>query len=151
MPVVISMLRGVNVGGHNLIKMDALRSCCESLGFSNVQTYVQSGNIVFRAKEKSLKKLVVLVETAIEKKFGFRPRAILRTSSEMKSVIARNPFAKRSGIHSSKLLITFFAEEPNSETKKKLSEIKADPEEMYLDGRELYVYFPNGMGRPKLN
>ena len=95
MTVVISMLRGVNVGGHNKIKMDALRDLYESLGLRDAQTYVQSGNVVFRTDAKDLAALAKRIEDAIERKFGFRPGVILRTTSDLRDVIARNPFAKR--------------------------------------------------------
>jgi uncharacterized protein (DUF1697 family) len=151
MPVIVSLLRGVNVGPHNRIKMDALRNLYESLGMQDAQTYVQSGNVVFRSKEKDLAKLRSRIEAGIEKMFGFRPDVILRTTAEMREAIQKNPFAKRRGIEPSKLLVTFLAEEPGVEARKKISEIQADPEELYLAGRELYVYFPNGMARPKVN
>jgi uncharacterized protein (DUF1697 family) len=144
------MLRGVNVGAHNRIKMETLRAVYESLGFDDVQTYVQSGNVVFRAKQKDLAKLRNHLEAAIEKKFGFRPDVIVRTTTEMREAIANSPFSKRSGIDPSKLLLTFLADEPTAEAKQKLLQIKAAPEELHLIGRELYIYFPNGMARPKI-
>jgi uncharacterized protein (DUF1697 family) len=151
MAVIISMLRGVNVGGHNKIKMDVLRGLYESLGLRDVQTYVQSGNVVFRAKERNLATLGNKIENAIERSFGFRPVVVLRTPAELRDVIARNPFAKRSGIEPGKLLVTFLASHPAAETLEQVLKIKADPEEIHVDGREVYIYFPNGMGRPKLS
>jgi uncharacterized protein (DUF1697 family) len=151
MPVIISMLRGVNVGGHNKIKMDALRELCASLKLRDPQTYVQSGNVVFRSDDRDLVSLARCIEQAIERKFGFRPAVILRTAAELRDVIARNPFASRLGIEPGKLLVTFLASEPGAEARTKLLAIKADPEELHIDGRELYTYFPNGMGRPKLS
>lgn len=91
------------------------------------------------------------IEQAIERKCGFRPDAILRTAAELKDVIARNPFASRSGIEPSKLLVTFLAGHPSAEARSRLLAIKTDPEELHIDGCELYTYFPNGMGRPKLS
>ena len=150
MPVFVSLLRGVNLGAHNRIKMDALRDLYESLGLTDVKTYVQSGNVVFRAKEKDEAKLRSRIEIAIEKKFGFRPDVVLRTTAEMREAVAKNPFAERRGIEPDKLLVTFLAEEPSAEAKKKLAGIKADPELLYLLGRELYIYFQEGLARPKL-
>jgi len=69
----------------------------------------------------------------------------------MRDVIARNPFAKRRGIDPSKLLVTFLASHPSPEARDKVLEIKTDPEELKIDGHELYIYFPNGMARPKLS
>ena len=151
MAVFISMLRGVNVGGHNRIKMDELRALYESLGLRDVQTYIQSGNVVFRTEQRELTRLANRVENGIERSFGFRPYVIVRTISELRDVIARNPFAARDGIDPSKLLVTFLASDPGLEARDNILRIKADPEELRLDGRELYIYYPNGMARPKLS
>ncbi len=147
---MICLLRGVNVGGHNMIKMDALRALCESLGHCDVQTYVQSGNVVFQTKERdAVKGRRRKSKTAIEKKHGFRPDVILRTAAEMREVIARNPFAKRKGIEPAKLIVTFLASELTAESQAALLGLKPKPEELRLNGREVYVYFPDGMGSSK--
>ncbi len=151
MPVIISMLRGVNVGGHNKIKMEALRALYESLGLRDPQTYVQSGNVVFRTDKRDLAKLAKRIENAIERGFGFRPSVILRTSAELRDAIARNPFATRSGIEPSKLLVNFLVSDPGAKTRDKVLSLKTDPEELRMEGRELYIYFPNGMARPKMS
>ncbi|HUC52495.1 MAG TPA: DUF1697 domain-containing protein [Candidatus Cybelea sp.] len=150
MTVVISMLRGVNVGGHNKIKMQALRALYESLKLREAQTYVQSGNVIFRTDERDMAGLGKRIEDGIEKKFGFRPDVILRTAAEMREVVARNPFAKRRGIEPGKLLVSFLGSKPREEGREKVQQMKCDPEELRMEGRELYIYFPNGMGRSKL-
>lgn len=151
MPVIISMLRGVNVGGHNMIKMDALRALYESLGLRDAQTYVQSGNVVFRTQAKDPASLPKKIEDGIERGFGFRPSVIVRTASEMRDVIAGNPFAKRDGIEPGKLVVTFLAGDPGPEARAKALGIKVGPEELRIGGRELYIYYPDGMGRSKLS
>jgi uncharacterized protein (DUF1697 family) len=151
MPVLISMLRGVNVGGHNKIKMEDLRALCESLGLLDVQTYVQSGNLVFRTKERSLAPIAKRIEDGIEHKFGFRPGVLLRTTAEMRATIAKNPFADRQGIDPSKLLVTFLHVEPDAGSRGNALAIKTFPEELRIDGSEVYIYFPNGMARPKMS
>lgn len=150
MTVVISMLRGINVGGHKMIKMEALRGLYQSLELEDPRTYIQSGNVVFRTGEKDLVRLRSRIEDAVERSFGFRPDVLLRTSVEMRNVIAGNPFAKRRDIDPSKLLVMFLASEPSREAREKVLSIRADPEELQILGREAYVYFPNGMARPKL-
>jgi uncharacterized protein (DUF1697 family) len=151
MTVIISMLRGVNVGGHNKIKMEALRALYESMRLRDAQTYVQSGNVIFRTDERDLARLARRIEDGIERKFGFRSDVILRTAAEMKEVIAKNPFAKRRGIEPGKLLVSFLASDPGEEGREKIRQMKCDPEEMRVEGREIYIYFPNGAGRSKLN
>jgi uncharacterized protein (DUF1697 family) len=150
MTVVVALLRGVNVGGHNKISMETLREICLSLKLRNPQTFIQSGNVVFGTTERDLVRLARRIEDGIEKRFGFRPHVILRTSSEMREVIARNPFAKRPGLNPAKLVVSFLAETPSAEIGGKLLAIKVGPEELRIAGRELYIYFPDGMGRSKL-
>jgi uncharacterized protein (DUF1697 family) len=144
------MLRGVNVGGHNKIKMEALRALYESLGLLDAQTYIQSGNVVFRTKERDFALLAKRIGNGIERSFGFRPDVIVRTSAELRDVIARNPFATRPGIDPGKLLVTFLSGDPDADARDKVLKIKVDPEELRLMGRELYIHYPNGMGRTKL-
>jgi uncharacterized protein (DUF1697 family) len=150
MAVIISMLRAVNLGRHNRVKMDALRAIYESLKLEDPETYVQSGNVVFKTKERDLGLLSKKIETAIARKLSCRTSVILRTAAELRTVIANNPFAKRRGVESSKLLVTFLASDPGQEARDKVLKIKTDPEELWIDGREVYVYYPSGMARPKI-
>jgi uncharacterized protein (DUF1697 family) len=150
MAVVISLLRGINVGGNNMIRMEALRGIYQGLGLRDIQTHLQSGNVICRAPRPDLERLSSRIEDAIEKAVGFRPAVILRTPAELREAIARNPFAAREGIHPGKLLVTFLAADPGAEAHARLLAIPPAPEEMHLTGRELYIYFPNGMGRPTL-
>lgn len=151
MPVIIAMLRGVNLGPHRRIKMDALCSLCESLKFRDVQTYVQSGNLIFRAGERDLSTLAKRLEKAIDQRFGFQSDVILRTASELRHVMAKNPFAKRRGIEPNRLVVTFLAVDPGEDARVLLRKMKTDPEELWIDGRELYIYYPNGLARPKVS
>jgi uncharacterized protein (DUF1697 family) len=150
MGVIISMLRGVNLGPHKRVKMDALRALYESLKLSDAQTYVQSGNVIFRSDEKDLVRLAKRVENAIEKEFGFQSDVILRTTAEMRKVVERNPFAKRRGIEPNKFLVTFLASHPTAEALKAVRAIETHPEELHVEGREVYIYYPNGLARPKI-
>ncbi len=150
MPVLISMLRGVNLGAHNRIKMDALRAVYESLKLENPRTYVQSGNVIFRTKAKNTAALAKKIENAVESKFGFRSEIVLRTAEEMRKAIAASPFAGRRDMEPGKLLVTFLAADPGSEAPAMLRSLKGYPEELHLLGRELYIYFPNGAGLSKL-
>lgn len=151
MTVIISMLRGVNLGGRKILKMNALRALYESLKFEDVATFIQSGNVVFRTKERDLNKVAKRIGNGIEKSFAFRPEVVLRTAEEMRGVIARNPFAGRKDVQPSKLLVWFLATAPDAEARKKLETVKKQQEELHLHERELYIYFPDGQGRSKLS
>jgi uncharacterized protein (DUF1697 family) len=151
MAVIIAMLRGVNVGGHNKIKMEDLRGLCKTLKLRDACTYVQSGNLIFRTEERDLALLAKRLQDAIERKFRFRPEVVLRTAAEMRHAIGRNPFAKRRGIEPNKLLVMFLANDPESEAREKAAQLNTAPEELRMDRRELYIYYPNGMARPKVS
>lgn len=150
MPVLISMLRGVNVGGHNKVEMGALRALYESLKFEDPRTYVQSGNVIFRSKENISPALAKKIQNAIEREFSCRPEVILRTADELRKAIAASPFPAGRGLEPGKILVTFLNAEPGPEGHATLSKLKNHPEEIHLKGRELYIYFPNGAGRSKL-
>jgi len=147
---MISMLRGVNVGGHNMIKMTELSALHETLGFRSVKTYVNSGNVVFATTERDPAKLGKKIEAAIEKEFGFRVDVVLRSGDELRKVIARNPFAKRDNINPGKLLVVFLGSDPGKAARDAVSRIEAPPEELVPIGQEIYIYFPDGQGRTKL-
>jgi uncharacterized protein (DUF1697 family) len=143
------MLRGINVGGHNRIKMDALRVLYESLKLESPRTYVQSGNVIFRTQEKNSAALAKRIQRAIERKFGFRPEVILRNIDELRTAIAASPFAGRK-LEPGKTLVTFLAVDPGAKAGETLQSLKDFPEELHLLGRELYIYFPDGAGKSKL-
>ncbi|HEY7303414.1 MAG TPA: DUF1697 domain-containing protein [Bryobacteraceae bacterium] len=150
MNVVISLLRAVNLGAHNRIKMDALCGLYESLDLREPKSYVQSGNVVFKTRERDVVRLARRIEKGIEDTFGFHTDVVLRTAADLRDVLARNPFRARPEIHPGKLLVLFLAGEPGEKARENVRRIKTDPEELWIDGREVYMYFPNGMGRSKL-
>lgn len=151
MHVIISMLRGVNLGAHNRVKMDDLRALYKSLKFVDPRTYVQSGNVLFRTKEKPTPELAKKIQAAIARKCGCNPEVILRATAELKKAIDANPFVKRKDIEPGKLLLSFLASEPGPEAQSTIEKLnQSHKEELHLKGRELYIYFPDGAGRSKL-
>jgi len=150
MPVVIALLRAVNVGGHALIKMDRLRTLFSSLKCKDVQTYVQSGNVIFRTDEKDLVKLTKTIQRAIAKKFGVTPGVMLRTTADLRDVMARNPFSKRRNIEPAKLHVSFLGAKLDQNAHDLLSALPLKGEELVPSGSELFIYFPNGAGKSKL-
>jgi uncharacterized protein (DUF1697 family) len=112
MPVVISLLRGVNLAGHRKVKMDDLRALYESLGFEAVTTYINSGNVLFKTGARDLARLARRIEEAIDTACGFHSDVILRTPADLRDVIAANPFAGRPGMNGSRLAIHFLPADP---------------------------------------
>lgn len=154
MPALISLLRAVNVVGKRLVKMSALREMYDGLGMKDAQTLLQSGNVVCRTPERTLTdaKLRAIgkrIDDAAEAAFGFRTDVVLRTAPEMRQIVDQNPFAKRNDVPGDKLLVTFMPAEISPETRAKIATLARDGEEYFINPREVYVYFPNGMGRSK--
>ena len=150
MPVLISLLRGVNVGGHHKIKMEELRSVYGELGFTDVRSYVQSGNVLFKSRAAGSAKLAGRIEDAIEQKWGFRPAVILRTLAEMAAVVETNPFDGRDDVAPNHLAVIFLGAAPAAKAVQSITAMSWAPEEVRLAGRELFIHFPNGMGQSKL-
>lgn len=150
MTAIVSLLRGINVGGHKKIRMEALRDLYKSLGLANPSTHIQSGNVIFGAKEKDMARLAARIGNAIEQKLGVRSEIILRSASDLRGVVAKNPFAGRPEIPPNKLHVTFLASDPGPEARENVSKLPAAPDEFHLVGRELYTYFPNGFSGSKL-
>ena len=145
------MLRGINVGGHKVIKMEQLRASFAALGFGTVKTYVQSGNIVFEAPNDSAADLSRKIERKILHDFGFPVPVFLRTEKEMAATIKRNPLLKDSAIDPSKLHVTFLSNAPPKSAHEHLQPLAVKPEQFYIMDRDIYLYCPNGYGTTKLS
>ncbi len=150
MTVLIAMLRGVNVGGNRKIKMETLRLLCTKLGLQDIQTYIQSGNLVFRTEKSEPKTLARKIEDAIEGEHDFRPAVVLRTAFELREVVAANPFAERPGMEPSKLLVVFMTAAPDRKSREQVLALPCAPDEIRLQDRELFIYYPSGMARPTI-
>lgn len=150
MPIYISMLRGINVGGHKRVKMDQLRKSFEALGFEQVQTHIQSGNVVFKAAKSSPAALSKKIEEKIIKDFGFSVSVITRTADELRKMVANNPFLKEPGIDPEKLHVMFLSEAPAPAALKELTAVTVAPDQCHCSDQEIYFYLPNGVSKSVL-
>jgi len=150
-PIYIAMLRGINVSGHKIIKMEKLRLSFEASGFRGVRTYVQSGNVIFESAKGSSTGLSKSIGEQILRDFGFAVSLILKTPNDMKRVVGANPFLKKRAIDQSKLYVTFLSRPPATTALRNLDALKAEPDQFCITGREIYLYCPNGYGRTKLS
>ena len=149
---VISLLRGINLGGNRKILMSELRALYESLGLRGALTFIQSGNVVCHAPPRQdLRKLKAKIEAGIQSTFGFHSEVVLRTLKEWDDAIARNPFEKLAAEHPAKVLVAFLAEDPGEAARSSLMSVDTSPEQLHACGREVYIYYPNGVGRAKLS
>ncbi|MBY5397093.1 DUF1697 domain-containing protein [Rhizobium leguminosarum] len=144
MTVFVALLRAVNVGGTGALPMAELKAICEGLGFSDVKTYIQSGNVLFRADEAE-KAVEERLDEALGKKMGKRPGVMVRSRKELDGIVADAPFPDAKPNF---LLVYFLPEKPPGDALEKM--VAPDGEEAKLAGREIYVHYPNGSGRSKL-
>jgi uncharacterized protein (DUF1697 family) len=150
MTACISLFRGINVGGNRIVPMSELKSLHESLGLKDVVTYIQSGNVVFTSDEADPAQLSKLIEESFAQKFGFRSQVMVRTSAELEEIIANNPFQNQPEKEPKRVLALFLATRPESTALEDLKKTYNGPEEIYLVGQELFVYYSDGVGRSKL-
>jgi uncharacterized protein (DUF1697 family) len=150
MPTYIAMLRGINVGAHNRVKMNALRGSFESLGFKKVQTYIQSGNVVFQAAKTSPPVLRKKIEEKLTADCGFSALVILRSQEDFEKAIATNPFVKKTNIDPEKLHVIFLAEAPAPNVLKELENLAKAPDQSCCLGQEIYLHLPNDFAHSSL-
>lgn len=147
MPTYAALLRAVNVGGNNLIKMADLRDLLDGLGLEKVKTLLQSGNAVFEARSKDRTQLAAEISDAIHQGHGHRPEVILRTADELRRALGQVPFvaADPSLVH-----IVFLAAPANAKGALQVGAWEG-PEIVLVKGSEVYIHYPEGAGRSKLN
>jgi uncharacterized protein (DUF1697 family) len=150
MTTYIAMLRGINVSGHKIIKMERLRVAFEDMGFANVKTYVQSGNVVFATAEPPAG-LAAKIERTILNGFGFDVPVLTKSSKELQEIVKRNPFVKDATIDPAKLHVTFLSDDPPRNALELLQPLAVGAEQVRLVSRAVYLYCPNGYGNTKLN
>jgi uncharacterized protein (DUF1697 family) len=152
MTVYVSMLRGVNVGGSGLIKMEPLRDAYEAIGLADVRTLLQSGNVLFRSGLTDRQRLAKRIMQEIERRFDLRVEVVVRTLAEVASIVDRGPVLSPRA-DKSKLLVMFLSSVPDAAAQaalKKWHKDKELKELLEMRGPEIYLYYPDGVGRSKL-
>jgi uncharacterized protein (DUF1697 family) len=149
MTVFISMLRAVNVGGTSKIKMEPLRAAYAGLGFKDVRSLLQSGNVLFRSSVKDSRQLARRIKQELERKFGLQIEVVIRTLPELESIFERGPVLSPRADRA-KLLVMFLSGVPDAAGQAKLTKGHKGPEMLEVRGPEVYLYYPEGVGRSKL-
>jgi uncharacterized protein (DUF1697 family) len=144
----VALLRGVNVGGRTL-PMQQLRDLFAALGYLDVATYIQSGNVLFRAERDDRQAMADEIRAAIDATIGHRVTVVLRTPPDLERVIAANPYADRDA--TKPLYVTFLADPPDAELLGRLDAVAGHPDEFRVVDREVYVWCPRGYGRTVLS
>jgi uncharacterized protein (DUF1697 family) len=144
----VVLLRGINIGPRNRVPMPALREALEEAGFTDVQTYLQSGNVVVesRAKPETVRKKV---EELIEQRFGLEIAVVVRTRAELAAVVRRNPHAKVA-TNPKTYQVTFLEQKLPAKTVRELEQAAVDDERVVVSGREVYAWHPQTIARSKL-
>jgi uncharacterized protein (DUF1697 family) len=148
MPRHVVLLRGINIGPRNRVAMPALREALEEAGFTDVQTYLQSGNVVVesRAKPETVRKKV---EQLIAERFGLEIAVVVRTKAELAAVVKRNPHAKVA-TNPKAYQVTFLEKKLPAKTVRELEQSAAADERVVVSGREVYAWHPKTVARSKL-
>ena len=152
MQTFISILRGINVSGQKKIWMADLKKLYEGLSFSDVKTYIQSGNVIFESDSKSSEiQLAKKIEKAIFTKYNFEVPVIIRTKEELGKIVSQNPFTKEKNIDLKKLHVTFLSEAPDKEKIDQIKQVDFLPDRFAIKGKEIYLHIPVSYGETKLS
>ncbi|CAH2399679.1 DUF1697 domain-containing protein [Mesorhizobium escarrei] len=144
--IFVALFSGINVGGNRIVKMAELRSFFEELGFGDVATYVQSGNVVFRSAKGDAATLTKKLEAAFEKKWGFFSRIMVRDLGWFERLVAENPYPEVAG-EPTKLHAYVLERSPTADEVARLAEKCTGPERFKINSDVLYLHAPEGLGK----
>lgn len=148
----ISILRGINVSGQKKIKMADLKALYLSLGFDDVSTYIQSGNVIFSCDESNQLKIKEEIELAIKAAYGFEVPVDVRCVEQFNAVLANLPFEDIDlAQDGTKVMVTFLSGEPEQSNIDAIAQYVKAPEKLIVDGQVAYLHCPNGYGKTKLS
>ncbi|PWK65803.1 DUF1697 domain-containing protein [Aminobacter sp. AP02] len=148
MNVFVALFSGINVGGNRIVKMAELRAFFEELGFANVESYIQSGNVVFKADAADVVALTATIEAAFEKRWGFHSRIVVRDLGWYERLVTENPYPEVADDHK-KLHAYALERAPAVAEIAPLSERNSGPERFEVKGDILYLHAPDGLGSSK--
>jgi uncharacterized protein (DUF1697 family) len=147
----ISLLRGINVGGHHEITMAALKSLYESLGLAGVTTYIRSGNVLFQSPLKNPSAIEKMLEQSIQSSFGFDVTVIIRSPAQLSQIVSESPFAHRRAINVDRLAVSFLKSTPTPERVRALKAITLPTcDEFAIAGTVIYLHCPDGFAKTPL-
>lgn len=148
----ISVLRGINVSGQKKIKMADLVSLYEKLGFENVSTYIQSGNVIFESNNTNIDTVENSIQSSIKEKYGYDVPTDVRPTEQLEIIFKECPFPEAElEENGTKVLVSFLSNQPSSENIEALESSAKAPEKLKVVGDVVYLHCPNGYGRSKLS
>ncbi|TDW51555.1 uncharacterized protein (DUF1697 family) [Flavobacterium sp. 270] len=146
----LALLRGINVSGHNMMKMEALKTMLENIGFTNVRTYLQSGNVFVDTEEESASKVGFMIKQEIFKVFGHEVPVIVITKEDLELCFKNNPYLKEKDIDTKKLYVAFISIALKSESINDLKISQVKPDEATIDGNRIFIKYAVGAGKTRL-
>jgi uncharacterized protein (DUF1697 family) len=150
MTLHFALLRAVNLPGHNKVGMAELRKLLTDLGFEDVQSLLQSGNLAFRSESRTSAQLEGLLEAEAKKRLGFTTDFFVRTASEWRTVVAGNPFPEEAERDPGHLIVMFLKQAPDAKDVAALQQAITGREVVRAKGRHAYIVYPDGVGRSRL-
>ena len=145
----VVLLRGINVGGHNKLRMAEFAALLEELGFTGVRTYIQSGNVVLGAGAKQARNLSSTISAALDERFDLQIPIVTRKASAFRAVLKGNPFLAE-GADVGSLHASFLASKPKAAAIAELDPNLSPGDEYRIVGDTIYIHCPNGLARTKL-
>ena len=146
----LALLRGINVSGHNMIKMDALKKMLDSMGFQNVETYIQSGNVFLESEEENAASIGFKIKQEISKVFGYDVPVIMISKSNLELCFKNNPFLKEKDCDIKKLYVAYISKELTAEAINDLKISNIKPDEAAIDSNRIYIKYAIGAGKTNL-
>jgi uncharacterized protein (DUF1697 family) len=151
MNTYISFLRGVNMTGHNSIKMTDLSALYNDLGFIGPETFIQSGNVIFSTnKEIRETNIVLTIESGIRSFFGYDVPVMIRTVPAMRKILSLNPYLSEVNFNPAKMAVMFLHDNLTESQIEKVADVDYPPDKFKIIGNEIYTFCPNGFGKTKL-
>jgi uncharacterized protein (DUF1697 family) len=151
MPRYIAFLRAINVGGNNIVKMDSLRHLFASLGFSNVETFIASGNIVFETTSKNARALEREIEHRLRETLGYEVATFIRTDAALAAIANYKPFSQSDLAGAAALNIAFLADGLDDKSSQKLMALRTDIDDFHIHEREIYWLCRNKQSKSKIS
>lgn len=147
----LALLRGINVSGHNMIKMEALKMTLENIGFQNVQTYIQSGNVFVDTDEEHAPTVGFKIKQEIFKAFGHEVPVVMVSKADLESCLRTNQYLKEKDADTKKLYVAFVSLTLKSENINDLKISQFKPDEAYIDGNKIFIKYAVGAGKTRLD
>lgn len=147
----LALLRGINVSGHNMMKMEALKSMLEKACFQNVETYIQSGNVFVDSEEENAASVGFKIKQEIFRDFGHDVPAVVINKEDLNSCFKNNPFLKEKDVDTKKLYVAFLSNTLRSESINDLKISQFKPDEAIIDGNKIFIKYAVGAGKTRLD